>query len=57
VWGAKVGVQVSRKELHTHIYLDYVIVEFLSSIKKKSKFFGYFFINIKLKVFEALYFL
>ena len=22
VWGVKVGVQVSRKELHTHIHLD-----------------------------------
>ena len=22
VWGAKAGVQVSRRELHTHIYLN-----------------------------------
>ena len=28
VWGARAGVQVSGKELHTHIHLDYVRVEF-----------------------------
>ena len=33
--GAKVKVQVSWKELHTYIYLDYIRVEFLSCIKKK----------------------
>ena len=30
-------VQVSRNEIHTHIYLDQVIVEFLSCIKIKIK--------------------
>ena len=36
VWGAKAGVQVSRRELHTHILLDYAILEFyLVSQKKK----------------------
>ena len=37
VWGVKTGVQISKKELHTHIYLDYVRVEILSCIKKKKK--------------------
>ena len=36
MWGeVRVRVQVSRREFHTHIYLDYVTVEFLSYIKKK----------------------
>ena len=34
VWGARAGVRVSRRELYTHIYLDYVRVEILSCIKK-----------------------
>ena len=37
VWGVRVGVQVSRRELHTYIHLDYVRVEFLYCIKKKKK--------------------
>ena len=32
--GAKAGVQVSRRELHTYIHLNYVRVEFLSCKKK-----------------------
>ena len=28
VWEARVGVLVSRRELHTHIHLDYSRVEF-----------------------------
>ena len=32
--GARPGIQVSRRELHTHIHLDYDTVEFLSYIKK-----------------------
>ena len=28
MWGVRVGVQVSRRELHTHIQLDYVRIEF-----------------------------
>ena len=35
MWEARVGVQVSRKEFHTHIHLDYDKVDFLSCIKKK----------------------
>ena len=35
VWEVKTGVQVFRKELHTHIYVNYAKVEFLSCIKKK----------------------
>ena len=31
------GVQVSKRELHTHIHLDYTIIEFLFCIKKKKK--------------------
>ena len=34
VWDAKDGIQISRNELHTHIHLDYVRVEFLFCIKK-----------------------
>ena len=30
MWGAKLGVQVSRMKLHIHIHLDYVRVKFLS---------------------------
>ena len=32
---ARVGVQVSKREFHTRIHLDYVRVKFLSCIKKK----------------------
>ena len=28
MWGVRVGVQVSRRELHTHIQLEYVRIEF-----------------------------
>ena len=37
VWEARVRVQISKRELHTHIHLDYVIVEILSCKKKKKK--------------------
>ena len=30
-----VGIQVFRREFHTHIHLDYAKVKFLSFIKKK----------------------
>ena len=33
----RVGVQVSRNKLHTHIHLDYVKIEFLFCIKKKMR--------------------
>ena len=36
VWGERVGVQVSKRELHTHIYLDYSRVEFYL-VKKNKK--------------------
>ena len=32
VWGAKAGLQVSWREFHIHIHLDYDRVEFLSCI-------------------------
>ena len=32
VWRARAGVQVSKKELHTHIRLDYARIEILSHI-------------------------
>ena len=32
VWGVRVEVQVSIKEFHTYIHLDYVIIEFLFCI-------------------------
>ena len=38
VWGARAEIQVSRKELYTHINLDLVRVEFLSCIKKEKAF-------------------
>ena len=34
VWEVRAGVQVSMRELHTHIHLDYVRVEILSCKKK-----------------------
>ena len=37
VWRARAGVQVSRRELYTHIHLDYTRVEILSCIRKKKK--------------------
>ena len=36
VWGARNGVQVSRSEFHTHIHLNYAIVEFLSCINNNN---------------------
>ena len=35
VWSVRAGVQVSKRELYTHIHLDYVRVEILSCIKKE----------------------
>ena len=32
VWEIRAGVQVSRREFHTHIHLDYVIAEIISYI-------------------------
>ena len=37
VWREKTEVQVSRRKLHSHIYLDYTIIEFYLSQKKKKK--------------------
>ena len=37
MWRVKVGVQVSRREFHTYIHLDYARIEILSCIKKKKK--------------------
>ena len=37
VWGARAGVQVSGRKLHTHIHLNYDEVEILSWIKKNFK--------------------
>ena len=34
VWKIRIGVQVSKRELCTHIHLDQVRVKFLSFIKK-----------------------
>ena len=33
----KAGIQVSRREIHTHIHLDWARIEILSCIKKKKK--------------------
>ena len=35
VWRAIVGIQVSKREFHTHIHLDWTKVEFLFCILKK----------------------
>ena len=37
MWGVRAEIQVSKRELHTHIQLDYAKVETLSCIKKKKK--------------------
>ena len=37
VWGARTEIQISKRELHTHIHLDYVRIEILSCKKKKKK--------------------
>ena len=37
LWRVRTGIQVFRNELHIHIHLDYVRVEFLSYLKKKKK--------------------
>ena len=37
VWGVRAEVQALRKELYTHIHLDYVRVEILFCKKKKKK--------------------
>ena len=34
MWGVNAGVQVSRREIHTHMHLDYARVEILSCKKK-----------------------
>ena len=35
VWEKRTGIQVSKREFHTYIHLDYVKVKILSCIKKK----------------------
>ena len=35
IWMARVGVQVSKSEFHTHIHLNYAKVQFIYCIKKK----------------------
>ena len=35
MWGVRVGIQVFKRELHTHIHLDYAKVEILSYKKNK----------------------
>ena len=37
VWGARIGIQISKRELYTHIHLDYVRIEILSFKNKKKK--------------------
>ena len=36
MWETRAGVQVSKREFHTHIYLDYSRVKFYLINKKKS---------------------
>ena len=38
--GIRAGVQVSKREFHTHIHLDYVRVKFLYCIIKKKVIVG-----------------
>ena len=35
MWGTRAGVQVSKREFHTHIHLDYFRVKFYLINKKK----------------------
>ena len=37
MWGPRAEIQLSRREFHTHIYLDYTKVKILSCINKKIK--------------------
>ena len=37
MWGIRVRTQVFKRESHTQIHLNWVIVEFLFCIKKKKK--------------------
>ena len=37
VWGARTEIQISKRELHTHIHLDYVRIEILYCKNKKKK--------------------
>ena len=37
MWGVRVVVQVSKRELHRHIHLDLARLEFLSCIKNEKK--------------------
>ena len=36
VWEAKIGVRVSKRELHTYIYLDLIRVDSILNKKKKN---------------------
>ena len=51
--GARAEIQVSRREIHTHIHLDYAKVEILScikKIKKNDKFYSF----SRLEIFDSL---
>jgi len=37
VWGARVKIQVFKREFHTYIHLNYSRIEFLSCIEKNKK--------------------
>ena len=37
MWGARTGVQVSKREFYIHIHLDYARIEFYLVLKKKKK--------------------
>ena len=41
MWEVRVGIQVSKRELHTHIHLNEAKVEFLSYIYKNKRNFNF----------------
>ena len=55
VRGARVGVQVSRREVHTHLHLDQAIVEILSCIKNISPSFLHFYFPLLYTLMLQIY--
>ena len=62
MWGVRVGVYDFRRELYTHIHLDYDIVEILScklnKFKKKKKqiYYGHKNIDLGLSGLYSIFF-
>ena len=55
VWGVRTRVQVSKREFHTHVHLNYTRVEILSYIKKKNSWLRYSLLrNLSLKALQSM---